>query len=716
MRINKRVIGLIAALVVVEIILHAFTDVLRNAFYLRVPIVSGALLFSLPVVCVYLFPTFLGNVFVLSNKWRLAVVLAATAMTALAIILITGIIASNTDARFGVAECAFFAWLIGDGFIFASVFAILLALPTAIAAYVLSNEMKEPDRRVGALLGAIGALLLLAAVHWLRSFPVAEWAQETLILLLSLLPEEARAGFVADGALAPGHLAAAAFLMVAGGVYAVGHFLYRPSVPAPRWQAPTLFYILILILILSFVLGLLTFIFDFYRLPIVLVVVLFTFAVYRVYNVEHYYRLRPAARQPVNASDFTIALERRLAHQGDARTLVVVCASGGGIQAAGWATAVLTGLQKLLGEDFTRAIGMISSVSGGSVGTLFFLDRFGANGAADTGALDEIFDASTKDSLDATGWGFTYPDLWRVLGLPFLKTTPPDRGAAVETDWKSAMKDPHATLRAWVAPILEGKLPIPVFNATVVEDGRPYLLCPMSFEFEPKRALDFNGLYPDHDVDASTAALLSAAFPYVTPVMRNSDDPACPNLPVFHIADGGFFDNFGVVTVVDWLDRHVLPYQAQLKLKRVLFLELRASADQPYARSAPNKRAGWLMAILGPLFALVHARSATQGERNDDDVSWLIDKWNAELRIEQFRISFPAKVAFYDLPIPDTGVRPVDTMMGRLKERFARDRKYQPPLSWALTGKQKEAIRIAWRQLAAEEGGVIEKIKTAWGA
>ncbi len=47
------------------------------------------------------------------------------------------------------------------------------------------------------------------------------------------------------------------------------------------------------------------------------------------------------------------------------QSLVVVAASGGGIQASGWTAQVLGGLQESIGEDFTKKTALISSVSGG---------------------------------------------------------------------------------------------------------------------------------------------------------------------------------------------------------------------------------------------------------------------------------------------------------------------------------------------------------------
>lgn len=86
-----------------------------------------------------------------------------------------------------------------------------------------------------------------------------------------------------------------------------------------------------------------------------------------------------------------------------------------------------------------------------------------------------------------------------------------------------------------------------------------------------------------------TAARLSATFPYVTPIARHS-----LGIHLAHVADGGYFDNFGVFTAVNFLDdfvlqdgRHGKSVATELGLKRILVLEVRAFNDAdvsvPYA-------------------------------------------------------------------------------------------------------------------------------------
>jgi hypothetical protein len=42
-------------------------------------------------------------------------------------------------------------------------------------------------------------------------------------------------------------------------------------------------------------------------------------------------------------------------------------------------------------------------------------------------------------------------------------------------------------------------------------------------------------------------------------------------------------------------------------------------------------------------------------------------------------------------------------------------KKYEPPLSWTLTKKQREAIRDAWIGLEKDPKGIVAKLQQAWG-
>lgn len=704
---------------------------LQYLFYLRVPLISGALLFLLPVICVYGLPSMLGNIFVLGNPWRLAMVTAGAVAVGLGIVLIGVVIGANCDERFNLQTIAWLdAWVKPDSLL-PYFLAVLLALPTAWTAYWASGpaslEMTDPQRRLGAFLGAGLSLLFLYAVYWLRAHAAFTPATESLAALAAILPEQARGGYVIDTdagvTLANGHAVLAGYLLVALLLYVVGLTLYRPTADKSNMQLPVISYVLGLLQIFSLVLGLLTFLLDYYRVPVLISMLAVSALSYWLWKVDHYYNLHTSTIAPPEADKIFQAVQKRLGHQQAAKTLVVVCASGGGIQAAGWTTQVLTGLQAALGADFTKAIGLISGVSGGSVGSLHFLDRFDGSGAPpnDPLILDDIFQAATADSLGATGWGLVYPDLWRLLGLPFLTTEPRDRGAAIDLDWKTHMKHPDATLRGWAQAIENGNMPIPVFNATLVEDGRRYLLSPMTFGLAPEQGVEFNGLYRGCDVDASTAALLSATFPYVTPVTRNSRAPQ--NEPIFHVADGGYFDNFGIVTAIDFLEK-LLEQDQSRTIEKVLLVEIRAFPDEPPLKTAPDHRVGWKMALFGPIFTIVGARNATQSQRNADDVRDLIEQYQGIVEITDYKITFP-KIKFFQMPVPEPAKAMYQKFTGKTPDDDApldsywhekAETQYQPPLSWTLTKKQRQDIGRAWRQVLNTPDSDAARLIAQWRA
>jgi hypothetical protein len=363
----------------------------------------------------------------------------------------------------------------------------------------------------------------------------------------------------------------------------------------------------------------------------------------------------------------------------------------------------LTGLQdeELLGTSFTKAIGLISAVSGGSVGTIYYLDRFSSRGYPEETELENIFDSATQDSLDATGWGLAYPDLWRVIALPLFPSIftnqVSDRGIALETDWQGEMKGWEKetqqsklkkTLATWREQIFKGEIPIPILNATLVEDGNRFLVTPMTFgESSGKKC--FNDLYGDYDIDVVTAARLSATFPYVSPICCNNLDLN----PKYHVADGGYFDNSGFVTAVEWLNEWLDPKNhKKLDIKRVLFLQINA-----FPKSSSNqeikRQEGWFMTTLGPLLALFKVRDPILTTRNSTEVEMLQKQYPQEqIDIQYFPIFFPSKE---DAP-----------------EFYSEGGEYQPPLSWKLTKKEKQAIKRGWE--AIKDTKQIQDLKKLW--
>lgn len=692
-------------------------------FHLRVPLLSGLLLMGLPLLAVTWLRAMLRNLFVLRGKWQMAFVITSAVMAGTSVVLVATIIVRNAPARFALP-----IWTTLPE-VWQYILAIGLALPVCITAIVLSKERMDissdayPEREkprsrsrwTGVVLGIALSVTLLMAARWMRLWLVENAPLQSLLLqAVTLFTKQHTQGYInpQTGELASGHLTALAYFGIGLAVYGFIGWRFQPKPRSHRSEAPALLYVMFLLAGATVLFGGMTFFFDAYRILPLFLFLGVSASSYALFNVNHFFKMKPLEKPlPETLADFTTVLNQRLQHQTGEKVLVLVCASGGGIQAAGWTVEVLTGLQRLLGPSFTQAIGLISSVSGGSVGTMYFLDRFDPQqGCPDLQDLDAIFDSTTSDSLDAVGWGLTYPDLWRLIGLPFLAPQLCDRGTAVEVDWTGELQHQAATLNTWRDQALRGEIPIPVFNATLVEDGRRFLISPMTLVFSlpqsDQRVTDFNTLYGNHDIHVTTAARLSATFPYISPICRSCIDFAGRN---YHIADGGYFDNSGVFTVVEWLNQWLASFSPP-PIQRIVLLQINAfprSASDFQTQNMPDQ-GGWGMALLGPLLALFRVRDSTQTARNEAAIKLLVQRWQKQgVDIQHVPISFPS---FQQ-------VQHMKKEFDRSLQRpyfFDAHGKYDPPLSWKLTNAEKQAIKYAWEMIAADPQSEVQTLCRIW--
>ncbi|NJM67594.1 MAG: patatin-like phospholipase family protein [Acaryochloris sp. RU_4_1] len=673
-------------------------------FFLRIPVLMGLVLILLPAIAKFALPAMLKNLFVLRGIWQLAFTILGASAAAMCVILVAYTTINNAPARFGVPVLL----EIPRGWQY--LFATALALPIIIAATDLSQEELEQRRWLGFTGGLLFSAVFLGAFdlarEWLNvHISVDHW----LVRIIELVAKNVPNGYLNDlGELDADHINTFAFFLVLLAVYLVAFIVFKPRPIRKKREASALFYVTLLVAIATLFLGSLTFYFDYYRVSVLFFWLLISALMYWFFKVDHFFELKEDSIKNKSTNpqlqDFTAVLNQRLEHQNhDEKTLVVVCASGGGIQASGWTAQVLTGLQDELGTSFTKAIGLISCASGGSVGAMHYLDRFSSKGYPDSDERENIFVSATQDSLDATGWGLAYPDLWRVISLPlfpgiFAKNLE-DRGIALETDWQGELKgwenkkrpQKRKSLASWREQILKGEIPIPIFNTTLVEDGNRFLVTPMTFGATSGKKC-FNTLYEDYDIDIVTAARLSATFPYISPICRNNQ-----NLKQnYHMADGGYFDNSGFVTSVEWLN-DLLGKPQNRNIKRVLILQI-----NPFPKPVPKEQirgnGGWFMTTIGPLLTLFKVRDPVLTTRN-------------KLEVEMLQEQYPkaqVDIRYYPIHFPDHEM----SQKAEVLSFYSEQGEYQPPLSWKLTKKEKQAIHKGWAIIAS--GKQIQNLKTLW--
>ncbi|MHC5738593.1 patatin-like phospholipase family protein [Nostoc sp.] len=704
----KKFIWLLPVLAVIATWLPRSDAVWKYLFFLRLPILMGLFLLLLPKLAKDWLPAMLKNLFVLRTRWQLAVVIVSAIGAGTSVISVAAIILDNAAARFGVPSTIEISefWQYG--------IAIALSLYICIIAFDLSKEkLNNNERQWGAFVGAILSIGLLFFVSFIRQWLSSNaFLKKILTDIFSFISKHNTSGYInpQTGELSAGHLTAIAYFIIGVVIYVTVGLLFNPKSERNRPEAPALLYVLLITSMVTLVYGGATFYFDYFRIPVLIIFIVFSALSYVAFDVNHFFPVNKfkdsedKKRGDSDSTNFPEILEKRLQHQKGERTLVIICASGGGIQAAGWTVQVLSGLQELLGESFTKAIGLISAVSGGSVGTMYYLDRFNKDGFLEESEQEKYdktnsFYAATRDSLDAVGWGLVYLDLWRFIGFPFLVSPKFDRGTAVETDWQGEMKEPKniKTFGTWRKQIFDGEIPIPIFNATLVENGWRFLITPVTFSKAPeKKYTDFNTLYEAYDMNVVTAARLSATFPYVSPICRSSVNIPNQN---YHVADGGYFDNSGFVTAAEWLDEQLNEWsktENSLNVKRVLILQI-----NPFPKSASTENVqgngGWFMATIGPLLAMFKVRDPVLASRNAKEADLLAKKWENKVDIQYFPIFFPSES---EIP-PEFAV-----------SEFYKDGRYRPPLSWKLTDREKQAIQDGWA--AIKTGKNIQKIKQLW--
>ena len=575
------------------------------------------------------------------------------------------------------------------------------AVPTIFAALMVSDgPIWEWKKLVAVLLGLALADMFRRIAKSQRS-RFAELFVKVVSFPKKVVPKTIRGSSLVssfeDAYKHLGHHPPYGLIVFTLGIYLLGVYFLDPEGSLHIvFGVPALAYLLLVMIILGWMLPAISFYCDKFRVSTLLLLVTVSGISYFVSDSDHYYRVEPMNALGENATKFlprdVVKAWAATYPPEETPPMVVVAASGGGIKAAFWTAKVLTSLRadREIGESFTKAITLISSVSGGGVGAMYFVDAFTSGGPPAHQKLQEIRNASSASSLEATVWGIAYPDLWRGLGSFLIVNKVKDRAWAQEERWKSFLEHPSKKLSEWRTGIIKGWRPVQIFNATITETGERFLITPIDIppaktheRGEPWGAHSFRELYPNRDLSVATAARLSATFPYLLPIAKPSLSGE-PENPGYHVADGGYYDNFGIVTVVDWL-RDVLPYYDG---KKVIVVEIRASS---HTHPPPERGKGWLYAAAGPVVTLMRVRSSTQTARNDLEIKLLQEAWAGKVTIDSI---------VFDLGT--TG-----------------------PLSWQLSQEEIQEIEEAWEctagrnvaelgSMCAENEAAVLKLKEIW--
>ncbi len=441
---------------------------------------------------------------------------------------------------------------------------------------------------------------------WLSQRGIVALKIEDFFGLASLLDSLRQQGRSMDGILAPPALGAKPRFV--GGVlralvYAVVLTLLYIIIivlgNTVKRTIPPISAVYFLLLVCCFIFSTLTFVLDRYRIPLSLVLIVYLGFMTFWREGDHFYAIRKGGQyvpesstlggSAVNSMDSRLGQEghglgpparvlkkavEMARQEGRPDTLVVIALAGGGIQAAAWPVAALEAIEQQI-PGFHRSVVLVSGVSGGSVGAMYYIGAYpeppkammssaaalpvpGSAGFA-LPALAHRSHAATvssmTSSLEAVTFAALRDDVLKatvpiVFSLPFGPSVLRDRGLALERSFMLTGQtnglftvdpnlppevDQYPTLHSWGRDAERGLRPALIMNATVVESGERMAYSTVPCGKATAGSVEFTHRY-NADMLIATAARLSATFPAISPPARPiyTEGP----LPAWHTGAG----------------------------------------------------------------------------------------------------------------------------------------------------------------------------------
>lgn len=628
---------------------------IRYLYFLRVPLLTMIASLGLQVVAFSPgFNSLLENLFYGSTAWDFFWIILAAHLTTSSAYIIGQTVLQYGPMRFDREKTERRV----PPFTSNRFLSAIISVPVVALFYVVL--FKSGLQSAWQIAGFFGAIIASAMIYLfsVELVPLVRWLGAKLANLAIAILTRIPGGSIlikpcpalTDGYLDPetglllsGHIRNAVLLFFVWSSFVVLNFGARND---PNWvPRPALVYTFLILIFGSFLITAFTFFADRFRLPILLpAAVLFLLAAGRE-NTDHFFPVRPAPEPPASPSAIIAGRDR----------IIVVAAAGGGLQASAWTATVLSHLHEDV-PGFAPALRVISSVSGGTVGTMEYVAERVRHPESGFAPGRVVAGAGTQ-SLDAVAWGLVAEDLWTALGFPRSNAFH-DRGWALERVLAKSAQLEGTWLSAWIPPIAQA-IPAVIFNATSVERGTPVV-------FSTARMPSGEGienLLAKYDVKIATAARLSASFPFVTPVARPLFGSV--ETPSEHLADGGYYDNFGTASLYAWL-RSVAQSGPR---PRVLILRI---VSFPNAKAAELHPASWTMQLQAPLTTMFNMRTAAQQTHSDTEFKLMRAVWPEGLEMHTVQ---------YGPAAPD------QEMPGGCD---------RPPLSWKLTSTELACLETVW--------------------
>ncbi|MBC6996441.1 hypothetical protein QWY85_03045 [Neolewinella lacunae] len=297
------------------------------------------------------------------------------------------------------------------------------------------------------------------------------------------------------------------------------------------------------------------------------------------YNLTAAYsedRLQGLYGSPKLAEDIaatTAILENWKAKQNEERPpLVIVCASGGGLTAALWATHIAQTIEGCSDGAFLHHTALMTGASGGQIGLAYLREAYLSDPnfrENDVFRLDRI----SRDLLNPVAFSIVSNDVFLPLARVTVGGKSYRRDRAYGFERELAINTDHTLDKAiWTyrEPERTARIPLLFVTPSIVDDGRRMVISPQGVTYMTASEaatrgnlalmpdmVDFRWLLAGQDADSLrfiTALRMNATYPYVLPLVR------LPTTPVIRLMDAGYRDNYGITSAVrfvsvfrDWI-------------------------------------------------------------------------------------------------------------------------------------------------------------------
>jgi predicted acylesterase/phospholipase RssA len=352
-----------------------------------------------------------------------------------------------------------------------------------------------------------------------------------------------------------------------------------------------------------------------------------------------------------------------------------VLADGGASRSGYWAASVLANLDSQTNGKFSKHVFCLSGASGGSVGNAAYFNLLRAK-QTDASVKNEDGVRIVQDYLETDFLTYTVarmlgPDVFRhILPLKFIG----DRASALAHVMEKGSGDKsllNNSMATCFSEIITQKnmpytLPILCINTTRMQDGKPTVISNVDITDDRfNKRLDFLDLLTEkEDLKLSTAVVLGASFPYLSPAGRVDDSTGTKH----YFVDGGYFDNSGsgvVSEMIGILVRDTLYKKYASKLK---FYVLHVT-NSPQGDAALGKVNPLVNDLAAPVKTLVGAYG-TQTIVNDE-----------RLR-NMMKLIYPGEEHYLKMNLYDTSIKqsyPMDWVISDAMLNAMNSRLYSTP-------------------------------------